>query len=92
MSCDGWSVGDRCRCIASFAAIEKQMGGPDIVTRINSDDEGVVQSKIDRIPHSHILYVLWKRLRRPLPVQEHQIKNITKLRPTPVAVRVSIPS
>jgi hypothetical protein len=92
MSCDGWSVGDRCRCIASFNAIEKQIGGPDIVTPINSGDQGVVQSKIDRVPHSHILYVLWNRLRtRPLPVQDHQIRNIAKAAP-PSPVQVPIPS
>jgi hypothetical protein len=61
------------------------MGGPDIVTPIDSGDEGVVESIIDHIPHSHILYVLWKYLTRPLPVQDHQIVNITK-HTTPPAV------
>jgi hypothetical protein len=77
MSCDGWGVGDKCKCIASFLAIERQIGGPDRVTRIEKGYEGRVTQKIDRVPHSHLLYVFWNQLNRNLPVQDEQIKNLS---------------
>ena len=77
MSCDGWSVGDRCRARVAFLAREKQIGGPDVVTQINAGDEGSVTQKYSNL---HMLYVLWQRLNRSLPVSHEQVHNLEKIR------------
>ncbi len=76
MSCDGWSVGDRCRVRVAFAAVEKQIGGQDIVTSLNVGDQGTVQEKH---AHLHMLYVFWGRLKRALPISHDQIHLLDKV-------------
>ena len=80
MSCDGWSVGDRCRARVAFLAREKVMavGGeaPDVVTQICAGDEGTVQQKFS---HLHMLYVLWIRLNKALPVWHDQVHLLDKI-------------
>ena len=75
MSCDGWSVGDSCRARVAFLVRAKQMGGPDLVTQINAGDEGTVKQKLSDL---HMLYVLWKRLNKSLPVSHEQIHQLDK--------------
>jgi hypothetical protein len=58
---------------------QQTIGGPAQVTTIESGDEGEVQQKMDRVPHSHMLMVFWNRLRRTLPVEDHQIGNLAKI-------------
>ncbi len=76
MSCHGWGVGMKCRAQVAFLAREKQMGGPDLVTQIFAGDEGTVTSVHSAI---HMLYVLWQRLNRSLPVTEDQIQHLEPL-------------
>lgn len=76
MSCDGWSVGDRCRVRVGFAAVEKQRGGPDLETPLTVGDEGTVSKKV---PHVHMLYVFWQRLKKDLPVSHGQIHLLDRL-------------
>ena len=54
--------------------MEKQIGGPDIVTQIHAGDEGTVQQKVH-----HMLYVLWSRLNKSLPVLKDQIRLLDKI-------------
>jgi hypothetical protein len=79
MSCHLFGVGDRCQAIAAFQAIELQVGGPNLVTQIQRDDTGTVEQKIDRVPHNHILYVFWDRLKKSAPVRDEQIKLLKKM-------------
>ena len=76
MSCDGWSVGDRCKARVAFQALQKQSGGPDIVTQIYAGDEGTVREKFSNI---HMLYVLWRRLNQSLPVSHEQVHLLDKI-------------
>lgn len=76
MSCDGWGVGDRCRARVAFVARERQVGGPDLVTEIQAGDEGTVREKIATM---HMLYVLWQRLNRSLPVSHDQVHLLDRV-------------
>lgn len=76
MSCQGWSVGDRCRARVAFLAREKQIGGPDLVTQIDAGDEGNVSQKYSDL---HMLYVLWRRLNRSLPVSHEQVHLLDRI-------------
>ena len=76
MSCDGWSVGDKCRARVAFQARQKQSGGPDIVTQIYAGEEGTVR---DKFSHVHMLYVFWKRLNESLPITHDQVHLLDKI-------------
>lgn len=78
MSCDGWEVGDRCRARAAFAVIEQQIGGTPQTTTIDVGDEGVVTQKLNQLPE-HMLYVLWQRFNRNLPVNHLQMHLLEKI-------------
>jgi hypothetical protein len=50
--------------------------GPDYTTQIRAGDEGTVREKYS---HLHMLYVLWGRLNRSLPVTREQIDLLDKI-------------
>lgn len=77
MSCDGWSVGEKCRARVAFMVREKQMNGPDVVTHIDAGDEGNVRQKISNM---HMLYVFWTRLQKSLPTTHEQVHLLDKIR------------
>ena len=76
MSCNGWSVGDRCRARVAFQAIEKQTHGPDLLTQIDAGDEGTVREKFSDL---HMLYVWWNRLNQSLPVIHDQVHLLDRI-------------
>jgi hypothetical protein len=73
MSCDGWGVGDRCRCVANFEVDSVPIGPGVGQVRLRIGDMGVIQKIIDRIPHSHIVMVFWSRLNQVVPIPDHQL-------------------
>ena len=76
MSCDGWSVGDRCKSMVAFQIQQLQIGGPPIVSQINVGDEGIVRTKHEQ---AHMLNVFWERLKRVLPVTHNQVHNLRQI-------------
>lgn len=76
MSCEGWGVGDRCKARVAFEARQKQMNGPDSVSQIYAGDEGRVREKL---AHVHMLYVLWDRLGKSLPITHEQVHLLDRI-------------
>jgi hypothetical protein len=76
MSCDGWGVGERCKCTVAFNAVERRANAPDLLTPIYVGDQGMVKEKLHLQPHNHMLYVHWDRLKRVLPVLDEQIRYL----------------
>lgn len=78
MSCDGWSVGDRCEVASAFRVIQRQMNGPDIIHDLMKGDEGRVERIVHDNPHYHWLVILWKRLQKTLSVPQEQFQYLKK--------------
>ncbi len=80
MSCDGWSVGDRCQALVAFHVTERtltNLGTTSRTTTIQRGDEGVVREKFSPV---HQLAVYWNRLQQTLRLGHDQIHNLRKLR------------
>lgn len=74
MSCDGWSVGDRCRARVAFQT--RLIGGPRGLRQIYVGDEGIVRRKL---PEVHMLSVWWNRLNETLIVSHDQVHLLDKI-------------
>jgi hypothetical protein len=75
MSCDGWGVGDRCRCLFSFN-VERAPIGPFVPERLFVGDEGVIQAIYNQHPHSHVVVLTWDRLGMPIAIPNHQLRYL----------------
>ena len=76
MSCDGWSVGDRCRAMQNISVSQMVAGGGTQTTVINAGDEGEVKNKNAKV---HSLAVFWQRLSRQITLNHEQIHQIEKI-------------
>jgi len=74
MSCNGWSVGERCRAESQIVFQAKNRKDRPIVVR--DGDEGSVEA-IRR--DQHIMTVYWDRLQQTLELDHDQIHQIRKL-------------
>ena len=79
MSCEGWSIGDRCQTVAAFKVIQRQMNGPDLVHELNLGDQGQVTDIIHSQPHHHWLTIFWQRIQKKLSIPEEQFRNIKRV-------------
>jgi len=79
MSCEGWSVGNKCIVKTAFAIVEHQMNGPDRVYNMEEPDTGVVRRIDHEHPHQHWLIVFWNRIQKTLGVPEDKFQYLEKV-------------
>lgn len=82
MSCDGWSVGDRCAAATPFTITLESSGTKKSkdqrvqIFEIEPGDEGVVLEIYRYVQDSHMMRILWLKHARDLVLTHEQIHKI----------------